>query len=226
MVRAGARKQSNHKVPPVAHLTHRLALFYQGALVHAPASMTTDLYGMIFQGSIDAAPHRPAATWCGRMTTKLISTASLSTRVLRRAISHRQLARRPPPIDVNLECYYCGTVYPKLQVHVYGACPSYFLLHFVQFVQCIMSSNLPLKGGFLEGHVCIPIVGPYALRYVHESETPPPRAREALPEVTLTHTSLVHIFAEYATPRSVHKLVPDVVHGLVEAIPVVDHGLH
>ena len=70
---------------------------------------------------------------------------------------------------MNLECYYCGTVYPKLQLHVYGACPSYYLLQFVQVVQCIMSSDLPLRGDFLDGHVYIPMAGPYALRYVQDS---------------------------------------------------------
>ena len=233
MARTGACKQSQHEVPLAAHLGGRLALFYQGALVHALASMTTDLYEMIVQGSTDTATQRPAAIWCGRIVTELISTASLSTRVLPRAFSHRQLARQPPPIDVNLECYYCGAVYPRLQLHVYGACPSYFLLQFVQFVLCIMSSNLPLRGDFLDSQVYIPIAGSYALRYVQDSQTPtpaaqetlPPRAQETLPEVTLTHTGLIHISAGYATPRSVRELVPSVVQGLVEAIPTVDHAL-
>ena len=56
MARAKARKESHHEVPLAAHLGGRLALFYQGALVDAPASMTTDLYEMIVQGSADTAP--------------------------------------------------------------------------------------------------------------------------------------------------------------------------
>ena len=127
---------------------------------------------------------------------------------------------------MNLECYYCGTVHPKPQLHVYGACPSYFLLQFVHFIQCILTCNLPLTGDILDGHVYIPVAArmPCSI-YKTARPPPPPRTQEALPEVTLTHTGLVHVSSRYATPRSVHELVASVVQGLVEAIPCVEHAL-
>ena len=128
--------------------------------------MATELYDWIILDSVRTSPLRPSGTWCGRVVTGLINTASLTTRVLRRTFSHRQLARQPPPIDVNLECYYCGTVHPKLQLHVYEACPSYFLQQFVLFIQCVLESNLPLAGDVLDGQLYIPVAGPYALRYL------------------------------------------------------------
>ena len=90
--RGGVQRQAHHEVPLVAHLRGRLALFYQGALVHTPASVATDLYDLILLDSVRSFPLQPSATWCGHAITRLIISTSLPTRVLRRSFSHRQLA--------------------------------------------------------------------------------------------------------------------------------------
>ena len=61
-------------------------------MVHALASMTMELYDLIIQGSTRPTPLQPTVAECGRVVTELSSTASLSTRVLRRAFSHCQLS--------------------------------------------------------------------------------------------------------------------------------------
>ena len=157
--------------------------------------------------------------------TQLLETSSLPTRVLRRTFSHRLLARQPPPIEVNLECYYCGTLHPKLQIHVYESVLSYFLLHVVQFVTYVLHSGLALQGEAHDGLTYIPLARPYAFRYLQDLVTPLPHTH------TRGHTrgdanpqGLVHT-PGYATPKAVQRLVSGVVSGLMEAVPSIEHAL-
>ena len=137
--------------------------------------MVTESCDLVILDSVSPPFLRRHAAWCGREITGLIDTASLPTRVLRRILSHRQLAWQPPPIEVNLECYYCGTVHPKLQLHVYDACPAYYVLQLVLFVRCILDSGLPLKGHVVNGKVYMPEGGPYVLRYLPDTWDLPTR---------------------------------------------------
>ena len=102
------------------------------------------------------------------------------------------------------EHYYCGTVHPKLRVHVYASRPSYLLMQAVHFVDCVLWSGLPRQGETHDGDRHVPEGGPYALLYPRP-HPPPPHAQVAMPEVTLTHTSLVHSAPGCTTPRGSAK---------------------
>ena len=145
--------------------------------------------------------------------------------MLWRIFSHCQLAWQPPPIEVNLQCYYCGTVHGKLQLHVYDACPAYYVLQLAQFVRCILDSVLIQKCHVLDGQVFIREGGPYVLRYLPETCDPPAHTQVDLPEVTVTHAGLLHVTPRYTIPQQAQKLVPTVVQGLVGEVPSIEHAL-
>ena len=66
MGRLGARRQARNELPLATHVHGMLALFFQGALVHALAAMVTKLYNMIVLDSVGSPLLRRPAPWCGR----------------------------------------------------------------------------------------------------------------------------------------------------------------
>ena len=54
---------------------------------------------------------------------------------------------------------------------------------------------------------------------------PPPCAQSAMPEVTLTHTGLVHTSPGFTTPRAVQCMVSGVVGVFVEVVSTLEHAL-